>query len=333
MVKRWLKNLKPENTQQRRAENMIHGAPDCCLENTMSKIVQLGLNAEMLPVSDAAQHFLNIIKNAPQEKPYRKHMVFNTPDLGLLSNMLTLGGFKDNKLYTFMLDGLDELYLFASKGNCNIYLSPKERAKLKGVPPNYNDIEHFTRPELFDEYGLCWPLIYDVIGLTKLYGTYCTETDRKINAVIDFISNDDFHNTIIDGYGILMTTGKTKYYAHGWDPKYPGWFNVNNYIENACDRNSSSTRQTWYVPKLLFFAMHIVHYPAALKTKWFSDLLKCLAEYKTVNNTYEFPKEWLPEKTGYAVLGCHMSFGEKRRKRNWLEIESTFYMQLLMQNI
>jgi len=28
-------------------------------------------------------------------------------------------------------------------------------------------------------------------------------------------------------------------------------------------------------------------------------------------------------------MGRHLSFGENRRKKNWREIESTFYMQLL----
>jgi len=75
--------------------------------------------------------------------------------------------------------------------------------------------------------------------------------------------------------------------------------------------------------------MHIIKYPAARETKWFSDLLQCLDGYKNEPGRYEFPKGWLQEKLGYAVLGSHMSFGENRRKRNWAEIESTFYMQLL----
>jgi hypothetical protein len=28
-------------------------------------------------------------------------------------------------------------------------------------------------------------------------------------------------------------------------------------------------------------------------------------------------------------MGSHLSYGENRRKKNWAEIEATFYMQLL----
>jgi hypothetical protein len=287
----------------------------------MLKIVQLGLHAKMPPVADAVQNYINIISNTPLRKPYRKDVLVNFQGFGFIipAYMLALAGFKNSAVLKFLLGSLEEMHVFAGKGDCNIYLSPDERARLKAVPKNWADAKHFTRPELFDEFGLCWPMIYDIVGLAKLYGAHNPETDRKIDVVINFITNDDFHNTIPDGYGILIP-GKRKYYSHGWDPKYPGWFDVNEYI------NISTS-----VSKLLFFAMHIAKYPIAQKTKWFSDLLCCLGKYKTENETYIFPKEWLAEKQGYAVLGSHMSFGENRRKNNWREIESTFYMQLLGQ--
>lgn len=107
----------------------------------------------------------------------------------------------------------------------------------------------------------------------------------------------------------------------GWDPKYPGWFDLPSYME------------TGNVPKLLFFAQYISKYPIAKKTKWFSDLLNYIEKYRTENGTYLFPVTWLKESTGYAVLGHHMSFGENRKKKNWREIESTFYVQLLQKDL
>jgi hypothetical protein len=334
-VKQWLKKLKPESPpQQRSITEMTHHSHDYALENAMQKIVQLGLHAEMPPVIDAVQYFLSIIKNTPIHKPYRKDIHGHYRGLDLVSpvNMLVLGGFKDDNVLEIMLGSLDELYAFVSKGNCDIYLTPEERVKLKGVPKSWADIKHFTKPELFDEHGLCWPQVYDIFGLTGLYGVHSLETDRKIDAVIDYISNDNFHKTTRDGYGIVITTGKTKYKGCGWDPKYPGWFDVADYIKNATNSSAYDLKNPGFVPKLLFFAMYIVKYPAARKTKWFSDLLNCLKEYKTEKYRYEFPNEWLVEKQGCAVLGNHMSFGENRRK-NWCEIESTFYMQLLTLNL
>lgn len=57
-----------------------------------------------------------------------------------------------------------------------------------------------------------------------------------------------------------------------------------------------------------------------------------LEKYRTDNGTYIFPKEWLKETQGYAVKVHHMSYGENRRKKIWLEIESTFLIQLLRQS-
>jgi len=234
-----------------------------------------------------------------------------------------------------MLGSLDELYAFVRRGDYEIYITEEERAELKGVPPNWAGSEYFIKPDLIRNHGFCYPLIHDIRGLYKLYGTHGAETDKKIDSVINYISNDDFHNKISKGYGILITD-KRIYHGMGWDPKYPGWFDVTHYINNSIDRSapngSHTENQPCYIPKLLFFAMNIVNYPTALKTRWFADLLDCLDKYKTENDTYKFPKEWLPEKQGYAVGGFHMSFGENRRKKNWCEIESTFYMQLLKQN-
>jgi hypothetical protein len=103
----------------------------------------------------------------------------------------------------------------------------------------------------------------------------------------------------------------------GWYPKYPGWFNLQSYME------------TGNAPKLLFFAQYILKYPVTVKTKWFGDLLKLLDRYKTESGTYLFPVEWFKESSGYAVQGCHMSFRENRRKKNWRETESAFYIQLI----
>ena len=70
--------------------------------------------------------------------------------------------------------------------------------------------------------------------------------------------------------------------------------------------------------------------PPYEKTKWYGDLLQILKTYRTDAGRYAFPAHWLKEQQGYAVMGRHLSFGENRRKKNWREIESTFYMQLLV---
>jgi hypothetical protein len=58
-------------------------------------------------------------------------------------------------------------------------------------------------------------------------------------------------------------------------------------------------------------------------------LLGHLGKYDAGGGVYRFPAGWLRERRGYAVQGSHISYGEDRKKRNWREVESTFYMCLL----
>lgn len=114
----------------------------------------------------------------------------------------------------------------------------------------------------------------------RLYDLKDPEVAKKINEVINYITTDEFHRKISDGYGILVEEDG-KYHSMGWDPKYPGWFNLPDYMESG------------NVPKLLFFAQYISKYPVAVKTKWYGGLLKYIEKHKTETGTYLFPAEWL----------------------------------------
>ena len=316
-VQKWLVNLRNENPTG--VWCYEHGCRDVCLENALPKLVQLGLHGGLKELTDAAGFYFDRLKNE-----YSKENYPNKYTLRLAENMFSLADIKDNITQKMTLDGLDMVYDFVKKGIYDIYLCPEERMKLTGVPKNWKNTEYFIKPEIFNEHGFSYPLIYDIIGMFRLYDLKDPEIDKKITEIIAYISTDDFHNKISGGYGILVE-GNGKYHGMGWDPKYPGWFDPASYIERGGDRIGFG------IPKLLYFAQSIVKYPIARKTKWFNDLLEYLEKYKTDNDTYIFPKDWLPEKSGYAVNGFHLSFGENKRKKNWLEIESTFYVQLLKQ--
>lgn len=302
VVKLWLKNLNPQNSPKHYL--MLHGSFDFCLENALLKTVQLGLHTEIPQFSDAINYYTANYSND----------IFST-------NLLTLSNPNVKAVNDCILIHLDRLYNFTKKGDYDFYLTDEEKAKLKNIPKNFKN-KKVIKKELFESQGFIfhYPTIYDIVGLHKLYDLKNSEIDEKINTVIDYISTDEFHNKIFDNYGILQVDDK-RYLSMGWDPKYPGWFDLPGYME------------TGDVPKLLFFAQYISKYPVAVKTKWYADLLNYIEKYRTETGTYLFPAKWLKESTGYEVQGHHMSFGENRRKKNWREIESTFYVQLLQQNL
>lgn len=316
VVMQWLKNLQPEVPPQHHW--IEHGSFDFCLENAILKAIQLGLHAEIPQVTGAVTYYVEKIESNTIEHPVRDSSSRSGFDCILTSNLLSLAGIHNPAIRQYMLSSLDELYYFVSEANYDIYATEEEKMTIRGIPKIWRE-RKVIKHSLLSEHGYCFPLLYDIIGLHTLYVLNEQDVTGKINAIIDYISTDIFHDTIQDGYGI-MSPDNIKYYAMGWDPKYPGWNDVQEYLKGQC------------VPKLLFYAQFIARYPTAQGSKWFKALLHCLGQYQTDRGTYLFPSQWLKESQGYAVLGSHLSFGENRRKKNWREIESTFFMQLLQNN-
>ena len=304
---------------------MEHGSWDYCIENALPKLVHLGLHGGLSQIVDAVQYYIDKYRAVSPSGLFRQNdgLQTQTANTGfntlLVANFFSLAEITDTFALNTMLGGLDVMYDFVMKKDYNIYYSREDRDKLKAVPNVWKN-KKFIKRSLIEEYGFCYPLIYDVAGLHRLYRMMNPEIDKKVDAIIRYISTDEYHDSIDDNYGIIIS-GDRKYHAMGWDAKYPGWYDVKWYMENA------------NAPKLLFFALCISNYKITHNTKWFSSLLEYLDTYKTRNGTYIFPADWLKEKQGYAVQGNHLSFGENRRKKNWREIESTFYVSLLRQNM
>ena len=311
-VRLWLKHLKPQTPPQHR--RMTHGSFDFCLENAMLKCVQLGLHAGIPQFMDAIHFYIeNFHTPPPLDISCKKDS--EIADVPMIAAYLTLAEIDDHKLQSYMLNRLDAVYDFVRKGDYGIYMDGAEKAELKGLPSVYHD-----RPVIKKHIGgddSVLPGIHDIVAMHRLYDLRDPAVNEKINAIIRYISTDEFHSTVAEGYGIGIYDNKTRYYTMGWDPKYPGWFDTAAYFEAG------------FMPRLLFFLEYISLYPAARDTIWFHDVCHRLNQWGTDRDTHSFPKEWLKESQGYAVMGHHISFGENRRKRNWAEIESTFYMQLL----
>jgi len=146
----------------------------------------------------------------------------------------------------------------------------------------------------------------------EIYALVSPELQAKINNIIDYIIAPEY-DIVLFGYGILAAALK-KYYAMGWDCKKP--FN---------DKQNYSYQN---LHRLLLYS----RFPTAVKSAWFQNSIDYLSQYKTKNNTYVFPVGYIPETNSNWVLGSRMSLAENRRKRNWVEIESTFYMLKLLEH-
>ncbi len=304
-VQLWLKNLKPELPFKR---NLIHGSFDWQFENAMLKILQLGLHAGIPQVDEITKYYIKYLEmESPKTK--NKRELF---DSIIVASMLLAAGYTDNIVLDFMKNSLDVLSKFTDSSDYDIYVENRE--DYKGVPKNWID-SPIIKPQLLKEYGFCYPMVYDLIGLRSMYRLDDCNINEKIDSVIKYIVCDDFHNKIKDGYGILVA-GQGRYHGMGWDPKLPGYFDVSDYARTSPH-------------KMVFYANIISRYPVAVKSRWYSDVIEHLEQFKTEIGTYCFPKEYLREQSGYAVQGFHLGLGENKRKKIWCEVESTFIMLIL----
>ncbi len=308
-VQVWLKNLKPEIPFK---WNLIHGSFDWQFENSMLKVIRLGLHAGIPEVDEIAKYYINYLETE-SVKTENKRELFNSI---IVATMLLAVGYTDDIVRDFMKNSLDSLSKFTDNKNYHIYV--ENRDDYKGIPKNWKH-SPIIKPQLLKEHGFCYPMVYDLIGLSSMYSLADGSTNEKVNSVIKYILCDDFHNKIKDGYGILAV-GEGRYHSMGWDPKLPGYFDVSDYAKTSPHQ-------------LLFYADILSKYPIAVKSRWYSNVITHLEQFKTEIGTYCFPKEYLREKTGYAVQGFHLGLGENKRKKTWCEVESTFIMLKLKKSL
>ena len=214
----------------------------------------------------------------------------------------------------FPIDGLldvaveriNTIYDFTRRMDFDIY---DDAAAYKGVPKTFQD-RPIIKPALSYGNTCRLPLIYDIVTLAEVYDRVTPDTQIKIDNIIEYIISPEY-DVVEPGYGILCASQR-RYYSMGWDCKKP--FNDNQGFAYP------------NIHRLLLYS----GFPAAVKSTWFENAVDYLTQYKTETGAYIFPKEYLPEYDSNWVLGCRMSLAENRRKKQWAEIESTFYMLKLL---
>lgn len=302
-VQTWLNNLDPKNVTIR----TCHGSFDTCFENAMGMLLQLGLRAGMTALDERMRPirdwFAGMMKADPSQ--------WNVFAMALFSSFLACAGYEDDAIDSFLRIRLDTLYGFASLGSYDLYDDPD---KFRGIPTAFKS-KPIIKPELYGGGNYKYPLIYDMFGLAYMVEKGDTAESGKIDTVIQYIMAPEYHQTVADGYGIVVSPDH-KYYGMGWDVKLPGFLG----LTDETDKQG---------PVLLHRLSLMSQFPYAVKHQWFTNTLCHLEKFKTEKGTYLFPRHYLREGTGYWVSGMHMSLGENRRAKIALELESTFRMMLL----
>ncbi|MCL2199265.1 MAG: hypothetical protein FWB80_10105 [Defluviitaleaceae bacterium] len=274
----------------------VHGSDNTNLENVLPMLVDFGLDYE-------SKVFKREVKpNIHYDKPhddFHYDKVISTP-------FLLQAKFPINGLADFAIERINIIYDFTQHMDFAIYDDIKN---YPGVPKPFQD-RPLIKPELANGTVCKLPMIYDVVSMAEVYTRVSADIRAKIDNIISYVISPEY-DIVVPMYGILRSEHR-KYYAMGWDCKKP--FNDNHGYEYP------------NLHRLLLYS----RFPVAVKSKWFQNAIDFLMQYKTIDGTFIFPKDYLMEKDGNWILGTHMSLGENRRKKQWSRVESTFYMLKLL---
>jgi len=281
--------------------NRTHGSDSSHLENILPMLDDFGLDYSVDAFNRAVGDIAKISKIITDES-YDKLVAYPF----LLRSKFPIDGLID-----YAMQRVNTIHDFTQHMDFDIYDAPQNHP---GVPKAFRD-RPIIKPSIAYDTISCGmniklPLIYDIVMFAEIYDRVSDEMQNKIDNIIDYIIAPGY-DIVVPMYGIIPAPPR-KYYTMGWDCKKP----FNDTLDYA-NQN---------LHRLLLYA----RFPTASKSAWFANALDYLAQYKTQNGTYLFPKEYLIEKDCNWVLGTRMSLAENRRRKQYLEIESTFYMFKLL---
>jgi hypothetical protein len=305
MVNVWLDRLKPSKEL-----NQLHSSKVTAYENVMGKLVQLGCHSGMSPLDEKTQIFRDWLGTKSGSVDF-EWVPFMRMVVG--SFLCAAGYHQEPVIQSYLQRRLETLWRFTREKYFDIYT---DRAQYPDIPKGFRD-KPLVKPELYAGGEEQFPTIYDMVALAH-YPVYLRSEDiqQKIDAVIEYVLHSKYQ-AFSEGYG-LMRAGKRKYYAIGWSVHLPRYSKAEQKIS-----------ENQLIQRLALMS----NFRAARKHPWFTENVARLEEYRTVQDTYIFPRSYLQERPiGYWVTGAYMALEENRRNKIAIELESTFWMLKIKKN-
>jgi hypothetical protein len=283
----------------------IHGAKSDCFENSLAMAIDYGLTAQshsydsIFDIRNIIEYYESLVSENIKNNHFRVTMY----------PFFLRAGYSEKELIDFMINRIETIYLFIKNKDYNIY---DDASKHKSMPKNYRD-RPIIKQELYQNYNFNLPLIYDIIGFKELYHIGNESIRSKICSIIEYIATEEYHD-FVPFYGIVKIP--TGYIAMGWDCMLP-YFGGN-----------APTSNSLFLQRMELFS----NFPPIINTNWFQKGIETLNYYKTENDTYLLPEEFLIEQDKCWLLGNHMKLGEKKKSESSRELESTFWVTKIKRN-
>lgn len=287
----WLSQLPGKKTL-----SALHGSFDSCFENACGKCLQFGFTIQDNEFKSELDPYLQWFFTLPptfSEISYSYDFYRN-----LLAFHLLRAGYEHQSIIETVQFRLRQVYDFVKQDRYDIYISSED---FPAMPKNFQN-KPFVDPALFQNGMSVFPNIHDMIAF-RYYNQKMATTKEKewINRIVQYIANSRYQS-IQEGYGVMFAPPKS-YYSIGWSVH----FNGHN--------------------KLFGYALCHV-FPAFQSSVMGKEMFRLFESFQLPDHTYEAPSVYLQEKTGYLVSGSHMGMGLNRRKKNWRQLESSFWLML-----
>lgn len=316
-IQYWLNQLKEATS---RPVSKIHGSHDYRYENIMGKLFQLGIRSNMETFNQYMVVYLDFlndhIKRERCKDIYFGEIYANYDYELIIATFLSMIGYKDEYAVKVVTQKrIKILYEFAKEKNYNIYTDGQ---KYKGVKKEWQST--LIDPKYYLDSNIAIPTIHDYFLFSTVYRDSDDDTKEKIDVIVSWLFNDKC-NDIKRRYGYFyFPNDSRKAKAVCWKLVIPEISQV--ITENRCP------------PELVQTVFLLSHFKASKKSSWFINLVNYLESFKNSEGRYKFKKSMLVEQTdGFYVFGKHMGVGENRNDSRWVEIESTYWMEKILQNI
>lgn len=302
LVQKWLKNL---NDAQ-----YIHCSFDACLENVLSKLFEFGLDVTFDPVTQAIKRRHDRWHELAKEERLGKKFY-----LVLLGSLLLRLGVRDLEIENFARQRLLDLANFLEDCPTEFYMSDEE--KLENKAPKSMREKPFIKKEFIRDGELMLPQIHDITIFAMLQKLDDSKKIHKsIQKVVKFVLSDDYQN-LSPGFGLGFYGIKP--YSIGWSCDLPGYFGF----------SSPDEMNSHFIMRLELMSQ----FKFAKKHEWIKECISYLEQFGSNIGLYLFPRNMLCEKGGYYVSGAHMGLEELRRDKKSIQLESTFRMYRIINNI
>lgn len=285
------------------AFNDVHSGRQNAFENVVAKLVQLGWRAGLQPFDNKTLPFRVWLSETVDDVPVVAHEVFKR---SLVASVLARAGYyMVEAVQKQVLSRLNTVHKFAKNPDFEqIYI---DKSEYRGIPKGLASHD-LIDPQLYPEQQFALPWIHDVVAFSHLNNVLENEKYRQqAEQILEMVLTPEYQS-LPWSYGIAKYG--TRYYVLGWAVHLPGY---------------SKAPEGRLFAELLLKLDALAPFTCIRESSWFQKSMKYLEEFRTEDETYSFPRTWLPEKKrGYWIGGEYMAFDERKGKKNAIEVESTF---------